>query len=111
MNEQDLAGNQNENMIPGGSKPLNEDMEDGMENENVNQHKESINKILKTIREAKEKKVDPWIWAPFNNPAREDCAQLSHWTKKTEKDDVYSFSKLNRKIDVIRYTPEEYIII
>ena len=86
-------------------------MDEGNENDNINQHKESINKILKTIREAKTKKVDPWVWAPFNNPAREDTTKLSHWSKKTEKDDIYSFSKLNRKIDVIRYTPEEYHII
>ena len=63
---------------------------------------------MKTIREAKDKKVDPWIWAPFNNPAREDSAKMCHWTKLAEKDDIYSFSKLNRKIDVVKYKPEEY---
>jgi hypothetical protein len=35
----------------------------------------------KLMQEIKEKKVDSWIMKPFENPAREDNTQLSHWVK------------------------------
>jgi DNA methyltransferase 1-associated protein 1 len=54
------------------------------------------------------KKVDPWIWNGFTNPAREDRLKLHHWTKEEEKDEVYPFARFNRKVEIIRYTEEEY---
>lgn len=53
-------------------------------------------------------KVDEWVWHEFTNPAREDNCKLAHWMKKSETSEVYPFARFNRKIDVIKYTDEEY---
>ena len=33
---------------------------------------------------------------------------LHHWTKQKETDEIYPFARFNRKVEVIRYTDEEY---
>jgi DNA methyltransferase 1-associated protein 1 len=33
---------------------------------------------------------------------------LHHWTKAKETDENYPFAKFNRKVEVVRYTNEEY---
>lgn len=53
-------------------------------------------------------KVDKWVWTPFPNSARGDTLKLKHWQKDKNKDEVYSFSKLNQKIALIKFNDEEY---
>ena len=48
------------------------------------------------------------MWHEFENPAREDKWKFSHWMKKKEVDEVYPFARFNRKVEVIKYTDEEY---
>jgi len=52
--------------------------------------------------------VDKWIQHQFDNPAREDGFKLSHWMKKDETNEIYPFSRFNRKVEIIKYTDEEY---
>jgi len=52
-----------------------------------------------------------WAWKPFQNSARTDKLELSHWVKEVEgvppaKD--YSFSKYNKHVSLIMYNDEEY---
>lgn len=54
------------------------------------------------------KAVDKWVWHGFSNPARNDSLVLHHWTKAKDTDEAYPFSRFNRKVEVIRYTDEEY---
>lgn len=68
---------------------------------------ETTAQLVKKERNFK-KKVDPWIWNGFNNPAREDVLQLHHWTKEKEKEEAYPFARFNRKVEIVRYTDEEY---
>jgi DNA methyltransferase 1-associated protein 1 len=48
------------------------------------------------------------VWHEFNNSARDDGYKFSHWMKKKEMEEVYPFSRFNRKVEAIRYTEEEY---
>ena len=48
------------------------------------------------------------MWHPFVNPARDDKATFSHWTKKKEAGDAYAFARFNRKATVVTYTEEQY---
>ena len=66
--------------------------------------------LIKKERNFK-KRVDPWIWNEFHNPAREDGLQLHHWSKEAEKEEVYPFARFNRKIEVVRYTDKEYELV
>ena len=68
---------------------------------------ETTAQIVKKERNFK-KKVDPWVWHGFNNPARGDELTLHHWMKEQEKEEVYHFARFNRKVEVVHYTPEEY---
>ena len=52
--------------------------------------------------------VDKWELNPFTNPARTDKLSLQHWTKEKEKDDIYPFSRFNKRAKVVTYTEEEY---
>ena len=63
-----------------------------------------------------------WQWQPFRNSARTDQLQLKHWVKKavggaqptlmgTNGGDVggdYAFAKYNKKIEMLKYTSDEY---
>lgn len=63
-----------------------------------------------------------WQWMPFRNSARSDGLQLKHWVKRavggaqptlmgTNGGDVggdYAFAKYNKKIEMFKYTTEEY---
>ena len=68
---------------------------------------ETTAQIVKKERNFK-KKVDPWIWHGFKNPARSDEMTLHHWMKDLEKEEVYHFARFNRKVEVLHYTAEEY---
>ena len=44
---------------------------------------ETTQQIIKKERNLK-KKVDPWVWHGFTNPARPDDLKLHHWMKEKE---------------------------
>ena len=46
------------------------------------------------------RKVRPWKWMPFKNPARKDDLVLYHWRRATEKGQDYAFAKFNKKLEV-----------
>ncbi|CAZ79242.1 unnamed protein product [Tuber melanosporum] len=58
-------------------------------------------------------KVNPWVWKPFENPARSDGLVLRHWERKSEpsQDLEYQFGKFNVKVDVPAYTDGEYEVL
>ena len=49
------------------------------------------------------RKVRPWKWMPFTNPARRDGLVLYHWRRAAEKGQDYAFAKFNKKLEVLRY--------
>ena len=46
------------------------------------------------------RKVRPWKWMPFTNPARRDGLVLYHWRRAAEKGQDYAFAKFNKKHEV-----------
>ena len=46
------------------------------------------------------RKVRPWKWMPFTNPARRDGLVLYHWRRAAEKGQDYAFAKFNKKLEV-----------
>ena len=42
------------------------------------------------------KKVRPWKWMPFANPARRDGAIFHHWRRVAEEGKDYPFSRFNK---------------
>eukprot|EP00252_Welwitschia_mirabilis_P021981 TRINITY_DN5801_c0_g1_i6.p1 TRINITY_DN5801_c0_g1~~TRINITY_DN5801_c0_g1_i6.p1 ORF type:complete len:504 (+),score=73.23 TRINITY_DN5801_c0_g1_i6:121-1512(+) len=52
-----------------------------------------------------------WQWLPFTSSARKDNLQLYHWVKVVNgvpPSGDYAFAKYNKKVDIVRYTDEEY---
>jgi len=68
---------------------------------------ENPQQMMKRERNMK-RKVDPWLWHDFRNPAREDGLVLHHWMKEKEKDEAYPFARFNRKVEVVQYSDDEY---
>ncbi|XP_057320061.1 DNA methyltransferase 1-associated protein 1 [Microplitis mediator] len=54
------------------------------------------------------KKVRPWKWTPFTNPARTDGAVFHHWRRVADNTKEYPFAKFNKKIPVPSYSNTEY---
>uniref|UniRef100_A0AAG5DJP5 DNA methyltransferase 1-associated protein 1 n=1 Tax=Anopheles atroparvus TaxID=41427 RepID=A0AAG5DJP5_ANOAO len=54
------------------------------------------------------KKVRPWEWAPFVNPARTDGAVFHHWKRASDEQKEYPFAKFNKQLDIPSYTLNEY---
>jgi DNA methyltransferase 1-associated protein 1 len=42
------------------------------------------------------RRVRPWIWAPFINPAREDGVAFFHWRRVADEGKEYPFAKFNK---------------
>lgn len=42
------------------------------------------------------KKVRPWKWMPFTNPARKDGAMFYHWRRAAEEGKDYPFARFNK---------------
>lgn len=42
------------------------------------------------------KKVRPWKWMPFTNPARRDGAIFHHWRRVAEEGKDYPFARFNK---------------
>lgn len=62
-------------------------------------------------RPAVEKEKIAWQWLPFTSSARTDSLQLYHWVKVANgvpPSGDYEFAKYNTKVDVLKYTEEEY---
>ena len=55
-----------------------------------------------------DRRVNPWAWQAFANPARPDQFKLHHWVKVKEEGEPYQFARFNKKLQVINYTDEEY---
>ncbi|KAL6610570.1 hypothetical protein ACP70R_040539 [Stipagrostis hirtigluma subsp. patula] len=52
-----------------------------------------------------------WQWLPFTSSARTDNLQLYHWVRVVngvQPTGDYQFAKFNKKVDVLKYTDEEY---
>ncbi|KAM3412212.1 hypothetical protein ACQJBY_003722 [Aegilops geniculata] len=52
-----------------------------------------------------------WRWLPFTSSARTDNLQLYHWVRVVNNvppTGDYDFAKYNTKVDVLKYTDEEY---
>ena len=47
------------------------------------------------------RKVRPWKWMPFTNPARRDGLVLYHWRRAAEKGQDYAFAKFNKRLEVL----------
>lgn len=54
------------------------------------------------------KPENKWVCLEFEHPARNDHLKLRHWVKESEKEQPYVYGKLSRKIDLIKYSAEEY---
>ncbi|XP_059840132.1 DNA methyltransferase 1-associated protein 1 isoform X3 [Hypanus sabinus] len=46
------------------------------------------------------KKVRPWKWMPFTNPARKDGAIFYHWRRLADEGKDYPFARFNKKRSV-----------
>lgn len=42
------------------------------------------------------RKVRPWKWMPFTNPARKDGAIFHHWRRAADEGKEYPFAKFNK---------------
>lgn len=42
------------------------------------------------------RKVRPWKWMPFSNPARTDGAVFHHWRRISDEGKEYPFAKFNK---------------
>ncbi|XP_043208294.1 DNA methyltransferase 1-associated protein 1-like isoform X2 [Amphibalanus amphitrite] len=70
---------------------------------------EDVNKGYKqTKAKLGMRRVRPWRWTPFTNPARSDGAVLHHWRRVADEDKEYAFAKFNKKVDVVSFTDQEY---
>lgn len=54
------------------------------------------------------KKVRPWKWMPFTNPARKDGLILYHWRRAQEEGKDYPFARFNKVVEIPTYTELEY---
>ncbi|GIY88461.1 DNA methyltransferase 1-associated protein 1 [Caerostris darwini] len=55
------------------------------------------------------KRVRPWKWMPFTNPARKDGAIFHHWRRIEDENEEYPFAKFNKSVQIPSYTDDEYI--
>ncbi|KAG5520014.1 hypothetical protein PMAC_001090 [Pneumocystis sp. 'macacae'] len=62
---------------------------------------------FKTRPKLRQKAV-AWVWSSFVNGARKDGHLFSHWIRAEDKE--YRFEKLNKKVNIITYSNEEYAL-
>lgn len=54
-------------------------------------------------------KAVSWVWSSFANGARKDGHLFSHWMRAEDSaNEEYRFEKLNKKVNIISYSNEEY---
>jgi len=46
------------------------------------------------------RRVRPWVWAPFINPARADGVPFYHWRRVADEGKEYPFAKFNKVLFV-----------
>lgn len=51
------------------------------------------------------RRVRPWVWAPFVNPAREDKVAFFHWRRVADEGKEYPFAKFNKVLIPNIYLP------
>ena len=49
-----------------------------------------------------------WEWKAFVNCARTDGLELKHWQKKGLEWDEYPFARFNKKLQILKYSDQEY---
>jgi len=54
------------------------------------------------------RRVRPWKWMPFSNPARKDNLVLHHWRRNQDEGKDYPFARFNKCVEVPTYTELEY---
>jgi len=54
------------------------------------------------------RKVRPWKWMAFTNPARKDGLVLHHWRRSQDEGKDYPFARFNKVVEVPTYTEMEY---
>nr|CAG4648677.1 EOG090X076S [Polyphemus pediculus] len=54
------------------------------------------------------RKVRPWSWMAFTNPARKDGAIFYHWRRIADEGKEYPFAKFNKKTPVVSFSDQEY---
>lgn len=54
------------------------------------------------------RRVRPWAWTSFTNPARADNAVFYHWRRVADEPKEYPFAKFNKQISVVSFTDAEY---
>ena len=54
------------------------------------------------------RKVRPWKWMPFTNPARKDGLVLYHWRRSADEGKEYPFARFNRKLEMPTFSDVEY---
>ena len=54
------------------------------------------------------RKVRPWKWMPFTNPARRDNLVLHHWRRQADEGKEYAFARFNKKLEMPTFSDIEY---
>jgi len=54
------------------------------------------------------RKVRPWKWMPFTNPARKDGAMFHHWRRVADEGKEYPFAKFNKQVPIPSYSEMQY---
>jgi len=54
------------------------------------------------------RKVRPWKWMPFTNPARKDGAVFYHWRRVADEGKEYPFAKFNKQVPIPSYSDAQY---
>ncbi|GAB6020248.1 DNA methyltransferase 1-associated protein 1 [Chamberlinius hualienensis] len=54
------------------------------------------------------KRVRPWKWMTFTNPARDDDAVFHHWRRVADEGKEYPFAKFNKTVTIPSYTDVDY---
>ncbi|CAL4103368.1 unnamed protein product, partial [Meganyctiphanes norvegica] len=54
------------------------------------------------------KRVRPWKWMAFVNPARKDGFKFYHWRRICDERKDYPFAKFNKESDIMKYSDSEY---
>ena len=86
---------------------------------NIKQKPRHISKLLlisqfsdKGYKQMKAKlgmrKVRPWKWMPFTNPARRDNLILYHWRRQADEGKEYAFARFNKRLEMPTFSDIEY---
>eukprot|EP00357_Protocruzia_adherens_P012899 CAMPEP_0115019256 /NCGR_PEP_ID=MMETSP0216-20121206/29331_1 /TAXON_ID=223996 /ORGANISM="Protocruzia adherens, Strain Boccale" /LENGTH=463 /DNA_ID=CAMNT_0002390683 /DNA_START=30 /DNA_END=1421 /DNA_ORIENTATION=- len=114
-----LSINKRETVMPKANKPVAKETKkrpDGMHRELfsltgggstiIPARKSSLFRDKKNIST----KAAQWVLEEFSNPARGDSLKLTHWQRAEDVDEEYPFAKYNKKVDLIKFSDDEYEI-